>query len=685
MKRKADSSERTGNSARDKACRKAQVLRTARNQINLGSLAVLLGLALTLSGCGGEEKTGVLKKEWTAAMGEHLHLSEDELSRWGVDEATPVQSELTRLAACQMLLQAWQGQNAELNYESCREAGLLSGSPGQPLTQSESEAALTRLEQLMNTAPDVMKIDFHRGASWLDVRPNTLDDKTLTGTFDEDAVLAPGMWFADEQSGQCYEIVNTEIGDNHQQAELRPVPIAEILEGADINASFTADLSQAEIQPLIKGQNLNLPELPALGSALPLRFQPVSFFRQQFEWHDYQISWSVSSAGVHAHISRKLANQAVFQMDFDLSDLKPTLRYKQQNGRLQEGRLQLSLNSTQSAGLTRGRYQTLRANPADWDGADLLNSVIQSFSTKRQSEETILPLASIRIPVPQMPVLDIVFQLELHWYANGKIELQLNEKGSAGVEIRNGVVRPFADFENRHDFIFQGSAAMSAAVRASGRAAGVSLLDIMAKAGLRGVVRTTAWVDDQQGTQKIETGEVPLDVLEGSLASDLPVRFCSDLNVHGILELSCNSEQTLAGRFGFGRELSLLNENNATLNPGGRTHLESGVFVERCTRSEKKSTAAPDLILKTDKIELEPLQIILDPGQSAVIQIKGLPEELTKKQLIWLTGDPSVATILQTGKVTAMHPGNTVITVRDENDQYQTQVHIAVREATACC
>ena len=72
------------------------------------------------------------------------------------------------------------------------------------------------------------------------------------------------------------------------------------------------------------------------------------------------------------------------------------------------------------------------------------------------------------------------------------------------------------------------------------------------------------------------------------------------------------------------RTFSILNENNATLNPHGRTHLENGIFVDHCTRGQHaSSTPTPAPIIKTDRIELAEVQLILSPGQSGQIVIRG--------------------------------------------------------------
>ena len=162
------------------------------------------------------------------------------------------------------------------------------------------------------------------------------------------------------------------------------------------------------------------------------------------------------------------------------------------------------------------------------------------------------------------------------------------------------------------------------------------------------------------------------------------LQFCSDLNVHGILELEINSSDSLAGRLGMGRTFSILNENNATLNPHGRTHLENRIFVDHCTRGQHSaSTPTPAPIINTDRIELAEVQLILSPGQSGQIVIRGLPEGVAASDLIYSVAQPDIATVVQTGRVRAVKAGDTIVTITEPTETYKTSCHIHVRTEAA--
>ena len=483
-----------------------------------------------------------------------------------------------------------------------------------------------------------------------------------------------GQWFTDPDKNEVYVTDSLVETEDQILAEVHLEDPQTWLAETQFNLSFDADWSQAEILPYAQDSTGLLPVAMNLSEAAQPRF---ALMKQQFEVGGTQVSWSVAASGIHVHAAKKMTNGATLQMDYDLTGVHPVIAW---NGLGKEGRLQLDFTMSESAGLTRGVSNTLTSDFSGLDPHDLLSSLTASFTNARKEADTVIPIAKIKLPVPQFPIVDLLLTLQLHCYAGGKIELLLSQEGSIGMEIRNGVPRLIHQLEHRHDFIFQGSSKMTAAVEASARAAGISLMDLLLQTGLRGVMRTTAWIGENGGLEPSEAGELPLE----NQPVHANLQFCSDLNVHGILELEINSSDSLAGRLGMGRTFSILNENNATLNPHGRTHLENGIFVDHCTRGQHSaSTPTPAPIIKTDRIELAEVQLILSPGQSGQIVIRGLPEGVAASDLIYSIAQPDIATVVQTGRVRAVKAGDTIVTITEPTETYKTSCHIHVRTEAA--
>lgn len=74
-------------------------------------------------------------------------------------------------------------------------------------------------------------------------------------------------------------------------------------------------------------------------------------------------------------------------------------------------------------------------------------------------------------------------------------------------------------------------------------------------------------------------------------------------------------------------------------------------------------TVTPKFIA-VESITLEPEPLELEVGQSATVKATVLPEDATDKTLSWESSNEAVATVDQTGKVTALKAGETTLTVR---------------------
>ncbi|MBS5002211.1 Ig-like domain-containing protein [Holdemania filiformis] len=618
------------------------------------------------------QPSGVLRCDWAKMLAETLFFDASAaglaaLKDWGV-EVEADRQRISRTAACINLLQAYDGEAQSL--DRCQTLGFLTKLDGW-LTAEEAASSLAALTRSLNEIEDQERFEWEAAGLWGgEARPDETGRIALEPTQSGQV----GQWFTDPDKNEVYVTDSLVETEDQILAEVHSEDPQTWLAETQFNLSFDADWSQAEILPYAQDSSGLLPVAMNLTEAAEPRF---ALMKQQFEVGGTQVSWSVAASGIHVHAAKKMTNGATLQMDYDLTGVHPVIAW---NGLGKEGRLQLDFTMSESAGLTRGVSNTLTSDFSGLDPHDLLSSLTASFTNARKEANTVIPIAKIKLPVPQFPIVDLLLTLQLHCYAGGKIELLLSQEGSVGMEIRNGVPRLIHQLEHRHDFIFQGSSKMTAAVEASARAAGISLMDLLLQTGLRGVMRTTAWIGENGGLEPREAGELPLE----SQPVHANLQFCSDLNVHGILELEINSSDSLAGRLGMGRTFSILNENNATLNPHGRTHLENGIFVDHCTRGQHSaSTPTPAPIINTDRIELAEVQLILSPGQSGQIVIRGLPEGVAASDLIYSVAQPDIATVVQTGRVRAVKAGDTIVTITEPTETYKTSCHIHVRTEAA--
>lgn len=75
----------------------------------------------------------------------------------------------------------------------------------------------------------------------------------------------------------------------------------------------------------------------------------------------------------------------------------------------------------------------------------------------------------------------------------------------------------------------------------------------------------------------------------------------------------------------------------------------------------------PEETIKVESVTIDKTSVTLEVGNTLLLNATVLPENATNKNIIWNSSEPSIATIDDTGKITALAPGETVITAQPED------------------
>ena len=130
-------------------------------------------------------------------------------------------------------------------------------------------------------------------------------------------------------------------------------------------------------------------------------------------------------------VAKKMTNGAMLQMDYDLTDVHPVIAW---DGLGKEGPASARFHNERISrpdawGVQHFDQRFFRA----LNSHDLLNSLTASFTNARKDADTVIPIAKIKLPVPQFPIVDLLLTLQLHCYAGGKIELLFKIRKAASV------------------------------------------------------------------------------------------------------------------------------------------------------------------------------------------------------------------------------------------------------------
>lgn len=104
--------------------------------------------------------------------------------------------------------------------------------------------------------------------------------------------------------------------------------------------------------------------------------------------------------------------------------------------------------------------------------------------------------------------------------------------------------------------------------------------------------------------------------------------------------------------------------NVATVSDGIVTAVGKGsaVITVQTLDGSIKATAAVEVKIAAAKVSLDPSELNLLAGQTAVLKATISPDDTSSKALVWSTSDASVATVSDDGTVTAVNRGNAIIT-----------------------
>lgn len=107
------------------------------------------------------------------------------------------------------------------------------------------------------------------------------------------------------------------------------------------------------------------------------------------------------------------------------------------------------------------------------------------------------------------------------------------------------------------------------------------------------------------------------------------------------------------------------NTDVASVDQTGKvTALAGGSAVITAKAGEKEATCAVTVTVPVESISLDKTSITLVEEQSTVITATVKPDDASDKTVTWSSNNPNVATVDQTGVVTAVGVGNAIITAR---------------------
>lgn len=497
------------------------------------------------------------------------------------------------------------------------------------------------------------------------------DDKGLTQSGQVEAVN-PGV---SESVAQQYPSQTVE--EEYQTVTIGPIDYFEVVEEGSIVYDEEVSLEDAIIEfESFQDESLNL--VP-LSSDTQYVVQPLATTHQK-TFDGFQVSYSISGSTINVNLTKKLNDKVSIRGSFKLYNIKPVIIWKTDGLQIEHAKFELRASSLQSLSIRIGKYKSLFADLNGVTKDNILDKLLHNYKTKSVLGETMIPIATIHLPIPQIPTATIKLQVQLRLSADGRIELKLDHDHDLGFEYKNGLFRTISDHDHDVDAVLKGNAYALAGVKAGLTLLSMDVMDVGLDGGVKATASVTAHLYDDNNNHKTQTISASGDIAD-ELSSEVDdVLTCTDLAAHWVLNVSVNSRDSLLSRFGLNHRWQILNASNAPLFPGLTVHLENGQIVDKCTRGSRTiHKTEPNKIKDYEKITLNKYSYVLDQGSTHQLELIGIPNDITIDDLIYTSDNPSVASVSSDGLIKGIKEGAAVITISDREQKYKTSINIIVR------
>ncbi len=474
-----------------------------------------------------------------------------------------------------------------------------------------------------------------------------------------------------------YFIIRDIIKDNQQiQAKIEPCDILEAFESIDISDSFEVDFSKAEI---IDEGNQDI--IINKYSANNFDINPLSlafFEKKTIEMKGYKIEIKLSNSQLVVDAKKELSNGMDQYIKLSLNNLKPSFKFKMNDQKIQEAYLKVDFDTIASGGIKNGIAKDLYADFKNVDSSNFLTAAKSLFKKYNEVEEATIPLCTIAIPIPQMPILKLMVRLQLNIYASGRAEITLSNDYALGMEVLNGNVRLINDHDHKCDFVIKSTVSLMSRLFFSLNAANMALMDIYAEPGIKGLIQSQVHIYDSNNEQTILQSDLPLEFLDDASNDVDDVLVCGDIKAYLVLNVGINSNSSLLGKLNLRKNFSILNERNAPLINDGKYHIENWHFVDKCTRNRVVKPQKTQDIMETTQITIKDYSLIVEKNKQIKIEITGLPNEYSLNDLAY-TANKDCVSVDSKGIVTGIERGSSIITIQTNDGKYKVECHVLVK------
>ena len=506
-----------------------------------------------------------------------------------------------------------------------------------------------------------------------DDEPKQFDEEGLTALFESDSSIRNGMYIVYDDT--YYRVVNCEYTNQGILTTLEQVNMEDVIEQFDIQGGTDLEFNHAKI---VDGNGNVVQEGTEQSHSLSL--MSTSLINHTFEINGFRIALKGTTSSLHAEVSKQLQVGGLLYANAALDNLHIQYKWDKDEDRIQYGYLKADFTTLENIGLRNGMYKELYGDFSKLNPKDFISTVQNIFQTKQEVITDTITLCTVKIPMPNAPMVSVVMKLNLNIYATGKAELSFVQNHVLGCEIRNGNMRSISDHSKKATASIRAETGITLGTNLALHAFNQNIMDAEIDAGAKGYFHTKTYLYNEEGKAESFDIDVQPDLMEELSEGNPDIKVCTELNAYWLCNLKLNSSNSLAGRFGFSRNIPILSESNAPLFPKGKVTYENWMSVDHCSCEDREKVPNVEAIQVKKRITLKDYSLISGVGVSTRIQVTGLPEGYTVEDLIYISKNTDIAEVSSAGEVIGKKSGGTDIVIQTKDKKHLVHCHILVVE-----
>ena len=401
---------------------------------------------------------------------------------------------------------------------------------------------------------------------------------------------------------------------------------------------------------------------------------------QTFSINNFDIKISTSTSAINVTVERKMSDTSKFYGELKLSGLNVKYQWKSKKEDIDTAYLRLNYALQEKVGFSNTLKKEQFADFSELDDQRFFTSLDSLFKSKNEVVEDILKLCTVKLPVANVPGMDLTLQISLKVYTNGKAEIVLTQSNADGFEIKNEKLRLIKDHHGEANCNANASLNTSVLSNLSLCLITQPLMDAEIELGAKISAKGKLHLYDSDGKKKSMDTDIATDLLVATTQANKNSLSCVDLSGNWIAKLKLNSSNSVLGKYGLSHTFNLLENKNSDIFAGVK-HLENWITVKACTRDDRNNLEDPEDMNANEDIKIDTYAIILNINESKNIDIDELPDSYTNDDLVFSSSDTSIAKVSSNGEVTGIKKGNAIIDIKTKDKKYVIHCNVIVLDS----